>query len=589
MQTIFHTSLLLLVSFSAFYKPLVATPSEERKKMEMIQDLEVIKHNFEAGYAPTQWKKDHNGWDLDKAFEISKNRVLATPQITTKQFQGIVRDFFNSMNDYHVDVLFHSTESASLPFTIKSIGQQAFIQWVDSVRLPYSKYGIKAGDELLEFNEQPVMDALKELRLGTDKFSNPQTDQSLADIKLTLRTGREGDCVPNGAIVVKIKSAASGKINSYQLRWTYHPEYISSPLDFIQCIGNLVQNRKSVRQQFESLQSEFMMASPLHTLNMTESMLHDGGLGGRKSFVPTLGTILWEIDQSQSGKGRKKSLVNDDPSWYAYIYEHPDDGSPIGFLRIPHYTNSNLQELEEIIAFMEQHTDALVIDQLNNIGGSARNLYAIASMLTAKPLVTPLHRIKITQKEALKSHKTIEWIKILEELMQYDLSDEEEEEDDDGKVDYQQLLFFKAYHERILKDWTDGQVLTHPTHLLGIDWVNPNPHYNYSKPLLVLINELDFSAGDFLPAILQDNKRAILFGARTAGAGGFVRSFEFPNNHGIDLCSYTASIAERPNFEKIENLGVKPDIGYQLTVEDLTEGYRPYANAVNRAVLNLIK
>ena len=92
-----------------------------------------------------------------------------------------------------------------------------------------------------------------------------------------------------------------------------------------------------------------------------------------------------------------------------------------------------------------------------------------------------------------------------------------------------------------------------------------------------------------MPAILQDNKRAKLFGSQTAGAGGYVHTFEFPNCHGIAKCSYTASIAERINLRKIENLGVTPDIEYQITAEDLQKGYQGYVDAVNQAVQTLLE
>jgi C-terminal processing protease CtpA/Prc len=106
----------------------------------------------------------------------------------------------------------------------------------------------------------------------------------------------------------------------------------------------------------------------------------------------------------------------------------------------------------------------------------------------------------------------------------------------------------------------------------------------------MLINELDFSGGDFCPAILQDNKRAVLFGSRTSGAGGFVTTSTFPNENGIMQFSYTGSLAERPDsLLKIENLGVLPDIAYKLTVEDLQNGYQGYISAINEAIENLFE
>jgi hypothetical protein len=198
----------------------------------------------------------------------------------------------------------------------------------------------------------------------------------------------------------------------------------------------------------------------------------------------------------------------------------------------------------------------------------------------------------------LEAYQTLELIKFMETLMEAEQSldshsdsegNQKEEEDDWRGVNYQELLFLKAYCELILEEWNQGQTLTRPTPILGIDKINPHPRYQYTKPILILINELDFSGGDFMPAILQDNQRAILFGARTAGAGGYISVFEFPNTHGIEKCSYTASIAERSNFQKIENLGITPDIEYQVTLDDIQNGYRSYIIAVNQAIESSIQ
>jgi len=48
------------------------------------------------------------------------------------------------------------------------------------------------------------------------------------------------------------------------------------------------------------------------------------------------------------------------------------------------------------------------------------------------------------------------------------------------------------------------------------------------------------------------------------------------------------SFAERANFQMIENLGVSPDIVYEVTADDLQNDYRGYIKAVNEAVKNLL-
>ena len=111
---------------------------------------------------------------------------------------------------------------------------------------------------------------------------------------------------------------------------------------------------------------------------------------------------------------------------------------------------------------------------------------------------------------------------------------------------------------------------------------------HYTKPILVLVNRLDFS-GDFFPAILQDNKRALIMGSPTAGAGGYVNKVVFPNMNGISYFSYTVSMAERKNSQPIENLGVAPDIYYEITENDLASRYEEYSEAILKVVDTMVE
>ncbi len=561
--------------------------SEEKKKKEMIQDLEVIKHHLEVGYAPMAWKKEQMHWSLEEAFEESKNKVLDTPSITTKQFQQIVRNFLNSTQDYHVSALFVSTEMASLPFSIKGVKGRYFIDWIDPLRLPPSQYGIKVGDELLEFDGRPITEVIEELKRGGNK-SNPSTDQTFAEIKLTFRSGQLADTVPQGPISITVQSSSNRK-RSYQLQWFYTSEHITNAPD------------RFLPMKDWPLDQEEMLKIPQKLMTSTWLQLHserwsghkNGGLGASKSFVPRLGKTIWIKKQAEENR-HLPFLFSFDIPWHAYIYLHPDKYL-IGYIRIPHYMGSeeSADEFGEIINFMEGNTDALVIDQLNNTGGYAPFQYKLASMLAIHPLITPYHQMKLTQKEVLEAYRMLQLISLIEGVVDHLESSPKLEEDSSndglGEMNYQQLLFLKAYYEFILEEWETGHFLTRATPILGMDRINPCPKYQYTKPILLLINEMDFSGGDFLPAILQDNKRALLFGSRTAGAGGCVSEFEFPNCHGIASCSYTISIAERPNLEKIENRGVIPDIEYELTIEDIQDGYQDYKEAVNRAVKQLLQ
>jgi C-terminal processing protease CtpA/Prc len=126
--------------------------------------------------------------------------------------------------------------------------------------------------------------------------------------------------------------------------------------------------------------------------------------------------------------------------------------------------------------------------------------------------------------------------------------------------------------------------------LFGVDYIQPHPQYRYTKKLIVLTNELDFSAGDFFPAILQDSGRAIIMGSKTAGAGGYVLSNADRNRVGVMQYTYTGSHALRADGKPLEDNGVTPDVPYGVTPEDLKTrflGFRIVINAIVSALINI--
>ena len=236
------------------------------------------------------------------------------------------------------------------------------------------------------------------------------------------------------------------------------------------------------------------------------------------------------------------------------------------------------KQFGEIIKVFEEQSDVLLIDQLNNPGGSAPYVYGLLSMLTDQPLEVPLHRLKLTQEDVCEAGTLIADLESTDDLK--DWTDIFGETFDGLPLSE---TFRKGFIDAcyfIIDQWNQGKLFTDFHPLYGLETVEPNPEVHYTKQIVVLINSLDFSGGDFFPAIMQDNKRAILLGTRTAGAGGCVDIVSFRNLSGIEEVSVTASFALRPNREPIENLGVTPDIVYNLSVIDLQEGYREYKKRI---------
>ncbi len=541
----------------------------------MITDLELIKRTIQVQYAPFDWKKDFLQWDLDFEYKQAVDHILEKSSITTKEFQQISKQFLGSAQDYHVDITFYSTESGTLPFSVKSINGKCLIEWVDLMNWPAGEAPPQAGDELIEFDGRPVQEILAEIKQAKGRLANTATDRALADSSLTFRLGSSGDQVPQGFLSIKTRSMINEEMKTNQLRWNHQPEKIASPLDFSFLAGNLLglnlEKATSPSELLGVILKKQCMITPENQLKIEEFDLRPGEIGAPKSFLPLLGFPIWKYDLKDNGESRM--------GWFSYIYHNAEE-RPIGYLRIPHYSgdNEDFSNFLPIIAYLEKHTDALVIDQLNNPGGYLFFMYQLLSLLSPDPMLTPKHQVAINQQQVMEAVKTID-------ELQFYLCLDDKNGNDPQKETIQQL---NNYYQFIIDEWNQGEVLTHSTHLAGVEYIKPHPFVHYTKPILMLINELDFSAGDFTPAILQDNKRAVLMGTTTAGAGGVVTKFSFPNRHGIKEISYTDTIAERINLQKIENLGVMPDIEYQITEEDIRKGYQNYRSAINQAVNQLI-
>lgn len=549
-------SILVSLSFVFSFTQAKATTFTE----DLIGNLYAMKSVYKAGYAPAVWKKRYAGYDLETSFQEALNRIQENPSLTQYEAWNVFEKFIYDMKDYHVSISFLSTEQASLPFLIKEAGGRYFLGYIDRTKLSPAAFPFNVGDEVLFFDGKPTSELVAELM--ADKVSNVErTDRSMATMLLTRRLASRGYQVPQGPVSVGIRTKGAKNVSYTQLIWDYTPERVS-PREFPSRLQTTIG---------KSMLEPMMDVDPIIELEANNPY----ALGARKTFTPDLGTKIWESEDTNT--------------FYAYIYQ-TEDRRLVGYLRLPSYVVSNaaksVADFASIVKRFEAVTDAMVIDQVNNPGGSVFYLYALASMLTDQPLRTPLHRMTVDQSsvvEMLALEKSLEGVK----------------NDDDARkalgrdeiggipVTYQIAQFQLNFARFIINEWKAGRKLSTPYWIGGVNYINPSPT-RYTKPILLLVNELDFSGGDFFPAILQDNKRVTVMGSRTAGAGGYVISVNVPNNVGVETFRLTGSIAERVNGNPIENLGVEPDVPYEMTAEDLIGNYGGYVSAVKKEVGHLI-
>jgi hypothetical protein len=284
--------------------------------------------------------------------------------------------------------------------------------------------------------------------------------------------------------------------------------------------------------------------------------------GTKWTFVPPLGEIVWELPEE---------LASTVP-FSAHVCQTPDRRQ-IGYVRIPHYTPDEkaVDVFEEIIARFERTTTAMVLDQVNNPGGSMFYMYALLSTLADRRLELPKHQIRISDDELAVAADTVE-------LAEAGVKVPAEERPSPELVAYSRCVLSEAEAGRGRS--IDGEP-THPMYLGGVTEILPAKNH-YTKKIVVLINALTISAGEFLAAILQDNRRATLFGEHTAGGGGCAKRFSDPalERAGIQSLLLRWTLAWRTNGTLIEGVGVQPDVSYTETIDDLQWGYKGYRQAL---------
>jgi hypothetical protein len=534
---------LFMLPLSLFARPLTQD--------EMLRDFNQLTSSVRSSYGPLEFKQQEMGISID---ELEAAYTKKIEQITSNSdFYYLIVQFVAEFKDSHFSARIPTDHSATLGFSTEWLEGKVIINSMNRGVLPETSFPFEVGDEILRVDGVAIIELLAELRRHINA-GNSLTADRMAAWAVANRNGAVVP-VPKGDVNVVVRPRLQPWVEKeVTLAWIESGE----PLD---------ENKDYGKEEagFRSLVA--------NEPSFAEAM----NLSIAKNLAELKGGSL-DRDYSCNGTTRIKipadaHVIMTEPF---VAYYHTTDRGQIGYLRIPHYMPINsvtgafepdrrFDQYEYAISVLEENTVGLIIDQDHNCGGSVTFLEDLLGLFFQKSTDPMAFRLLASKNEYLTFKG---WQSGLSEhSLRY--------------------LFFQNIIDSIKASWQADEFLTSQTLALG-GKKSILPHQvQYTKPILMLIDEMSGSGGDAFPAMMQGHGRAKLLGTRTMGAGGHVVQTPPLFYSGINV-RLTKSLFYRPDGVPVENNGAVPDVEYSHTVQDHLDGYTAYQALYLKTLLSMI-
>jgi C-terminal processing protease CtpA/Prc len=532
----------------------------------------LVEEIFRERYAPAEYKAATLGWQREHVLAELRGRLLAEPPPSNEQIRRALYDTFRSPQDIHTGVDFEARGGVWLGLHLRRAGGGFHLAWIDRTQLPVDRFPFELGDEVIRFDGRPVSHAIAETTARTKWRSTPDFEASFAEWFLTFRGRVEWGEVPVAGTPVELQIVRDGAPRSVRLPWL-----------------DLDQHPPSARSPFWGKT--------------------------RQSYLPQLGPEKWRSDPAGEVP--------------AYVFEAP--GGPFGYLRIYSYALppdrqlAAIEQMDRIAdAFLAHDVRAVVVDQLGNGGGNFLFGFALLARFIERPMVPPLQQYRLLEGGHVVGIGPARAIGALVDTLGGVQTDAGAAAFLAGHPLFVKGLSFAPRTVDTIRTTEDyfrfflgkppGLTELHFQIVRQVSGRGPT----FSGPLLLLIDELNLSAAEYVAATLVDNRRAVAFGAPTSGAGGDQRWIGpdrlCPPGHrladelyaecmpqeigpivqalGVSGLAYTITLGRRVFAdgslgEVIENRGVAPQVEYRITADDLRSGFEPMRARIVQALAEL--
>ena len=574
------------ICFRSLLLTLVATLSYAQLTVDQkVSDFQSLAALYAKRYGPYEWKRDALGVDL---FNIAP--WLAQVQATKNDldFYDVMSQYVASLNDAHDVYQLPSNFQANLNFTVDIYDGKLLVDFINRSRLPAAEFGFVNGYELVSIDGQDAQKLLDGL-LRYQIAANPRSTRRLAAELLTIRPQYLMPRAPEvPEISVVLFRRPDGNMETYRIPWAKSGMPLTNVGRYTTPLS--LAAKRSRASSYSGMSTVDPVTDPpvpdespeyLQLLNRLQNCRLPGkAVNNFGAQVPVFAGGLPTSFVLRQGK----SIF--DP-FYSGVFGA--NGHTIGFIRIPSFgptnTTAALIAFQNEIAYFQANTEGLVIDDMRNPGGSVGYLNAIVSYLMPGKW----------RSIAFELRATSEWVNAVSSSMvsAASLGAPQSYIDLLGMIKTEILAANAAQRGR-----------TKPIPLDDVT-IDRDPAMDskgnviaYTKPLIVLVDEMSASAGDAFAATIQDNARGALVGWRTMGAGGSVEGWE-AGTYSLGYTTVTESLmnrknpvvtAEYPTAPYVENIGVRPDITVDyMTVDNLNRGGKPFVDAFVAAIVAQIE
>ncbi len=524
---------------------------------ELLADFDILVTNVNSYYGPKEYKEQKFQVNVKQLAAEFREKIVRSQ--SEAESYGYFRQFLAKLDDGHVGLQIASTTGGVLTYSLgiflTPVEGKALVGSVVEGEVAEGTQ-IEIGDEVLRIDGKRPHDYLPTI-LKYDWLANPVSAEHFI-MRAALRPFYITEMVPTLAKARVEFQKANGQTYSLDLPWVERKIPLKKEVQ--------LNARHNFTVPFSREYNQFAPNSSLAQMGNVNPFFMTPQAQAKYEFQ--------EVKPSAEMLGQVGLTEAQLPKIFAALYAY--GGKKILLVRQPTYSPTDFSTQNHLRAYMaifkefESQADVLVIDQTHNPGGSGLYCSNFYGLLNDEAKPAPVQMCKADRK----------WMNSLANTQ--------------GITDPEEMQQTLSMAREVEKAYDNGNFLS-PALPIFVGRNLVQGFGGWSKPVLVLIDELAGSCGDVFPMLIRDNGRGKLFGKRTMGLGGNVETVvtlpfsqaSLSLTRGLFM-TYRSDGAYDPSLF-VENNGVKPDYPYSHTAQDFRGGFVEYVNQFSAKAIEQIQ